>query len=59
MLNNLDLSFNKLASYDSICEVRKTPSLASIELSNNEIEHDERIIDLFVGMPNLGCLYLK
>jgi len=31
-------------------------SLTNIDISHNEIEYDERILDLFKNMENLLCL---
>ncbi|KAL4434994.1 hypothetical protein ABPG74_017750 [Tetrahymena malaccensis] len=58
-LGNLDLSSNIIQDYDGLIGLLECPSLTNVDISNNLIEHDDRILDIFIQMPILACLYLR
>lgn len=57
-LQTLQVPKNRLKTLDSVSGLLECPSLAVVDLQNNELE-DERVIDLLEQMPNLRVLYLK
>lgn len=57
-LQTLQVPKNRLKTLDSVKGLLECPSLAVVDLQNNELE-DERVIDILEQMPNLRVLYLK
>lgn len=58
-LKNLFLNNNSLLSAESIRNLTQCPSLTNLDLSDNHIEASESILDTFIALPALACLYLK
>lgn len=57
-LQTLQVPKNCLKTLDSVRGLLDCPSLAVVDLQNNELE-DEKVIDILEQMPNLKVLYLK
>ena len=58
-LSNIDLSFNYIENCENLSGLLECQSLTNIDLSQNKILYSEHLLDLFEGMKNLACLYLK
>ncbi|EIE21562.1 outer arm dynein light chain 1 [Coccomyxa subellipsoidea C-169] len=57
-LQTLLCSNNKLSSYESIAHIRHCQQISTLDLRENEIE-DPEVLEIFAGLPQLRCLYLK
>ena len=58
-LKNLDVSSNQLTTRESLEQLLKCQSISSLDLNSNPIDHDETLLEVFAGLPNLACLYLR
>ncbi|KRX09088.1 hypothetical protein PPERSA_08804 [Pseudocohnilembus persalinus] len=56
-LRNLDLSFNYLKDSDSIQELTELKSVTTIDIQNNNIEYDDKLIDILTNIKELLVLY--
>ncbi len=50
---------NQLRNYEHLQTLSNCPSLSNLNLSNNYIQYHPDIINIFINLPNLACLYLK
>ncbi|CAD8095843.1 unnamed protein product [Paramecium sonneborni] len=57
-LQSLNLSHNQLTDYESLRELKFCPSILNLDLSNNHINYEESIIEIFQHSYT-ACLYLK
>ena len=58
-LETLNLSDNRLTHPDQLMGLTECKSLKSIDLTKNNIVYTDKLLDIFVQMTNLACLYLK
>ena len=58
-LEDLDVSNNKITASESIKGLNQAPSIVSLDLSNNQIEDADYIIETLKDRPKLRCLYLR
>ena len=58
-LETLNLSENRLTHPDQLVGLTECKSLKSIDLRNNNIVYTDKLLDIFIQMTNLACLYLK
>jgi|JI6StandDraft_1071083.scaffolds.fasta_scaffold02593_21 dynein assembly factor 1 len=58
-LNSLAISHNLLTTAESLEGIGECPSVANLDLSNNEIECQEEVLTLLSQLPELAVLYLK
>lgn len=48
-----------LTDDESIKGILECPSVANFDMSDNEIEANDSILEVLQGMPELTCLYLR
>ena len=58
-LKTLYISKNRLETYDNCVGLLECPSIMSLDISNCDLEHDKKFIEIFEKMPNLGNLIIK
>ncbi|KAM3146592.1 hypothetical protein pb186bvf_001122 [Paramecium bursaria] len=58
-LQNLNLSNNHLSEFDTLKGLLDCPQVTNLDLSQNHIEFDERILFEILSKIQLNCLYLK
>ena len=58
-LETLNLSDNRLTHPDQLVGLTECKSLRSIDLTKNNIVYTDKLLDIFIEMTNLACLYLK
>lgn len=58
-LKNLDLSHNMIVDYRDCEGIKDCPSLTSVDISENHIEYDDKLMDFFFQFQHLLCFYFK
>ena len=58
-LETLNLSDNRLTHPNQLVGLTECKSLRSIDLTKNNIVYTDKLLDIFIQMTNLACLYLK
>ena len=59
VLKKLDMSGNRLASYDSISEIRHNPAVTVLNLKENQLDYDVRILDLLGKEMSIKFLEMR
>ena len=59
VLNNLNLKTNALKDIADIEHLQETSRISNIDISDNTLEYNEGLIEIFKSMKELKCLYLK
>ena len=58
-LCNLNLSFNEIKIQENIENLIEVQNLSTIDLSSNNLDGDESIIDFFANFKDIRVIYLK
>ena len=57
-LETLVCAHNKLSTCESVEHISAITTLQTLDLQNNNLE-DPAVLDIFISLPHLKCLYLK
>jgi hypothetical protein len=58
-LQTFDISHNYIEKAEDIVGLLDCPSLTNVDISTNKLIYSENLIEIFMGMRNVACVYLK